>query len=283
MTILNRELDKLGLHCDTPQILQDKDGVTTARIVCGAQSYVLKCFEKAEYRREIDNYRLLQTLNVPTMQVIASTDAALLLEDIDRSPVWRLGVEGDMDDLRVAEALADWYRRLHEAGRAYVAAYGAGMYDEADYFTRENLALVREKTGTQNAAVWTVLERDFEAIDRKLQATPRTLTYNDFYYTNLIVARDYSAAMMFDYNMLGKGITYTDLRNVTCSLSKRAGEAFLSAYGGVDPQEAAMDAVVSPLVTLYMACQRESFPFWAEESLQAIQTPAFLKRIEALL
>ena len=283
MTNLQRELDKLNLRCDAPQVLQDKDGVTTARVTCDGASYVLKCFEKDEYRREIDNYRLLQSLQIPTMQVIASTDAALLLEDIDRSPVWRLGVEGDMDDLRVAEALAVWYRRLHEAGRAYVAAHGAGMYDEADYFTRENLALVRKKTGTQNAAVWTVLERDFDAIHHKLQATHRTLTYNDFYYTNLIVARNRSAAMMFDYNMLGKGIAYTDLHNVTWSLSDRAGEAFLSAYGGFDPQEAALDAVVSHMVTLYMACQRESFPSWARESLQTIQTPPFLQRIEALL
>ena len=36
----------------------------------------------------------------------------------------------------------------------------------------------------------------------------RTLTYNDFYYTNMMVAKDKSSALMFDYNLLGKGYVY---------------------------------------------------------------------------
>ena len=100
----------------------------------------------------------------------------------------------------------------------------------------------------------------------------KTLTYNDFYYTNMVVARDGSAAFMFDYNLLGKGMVVSDLRNVTYSLSPAAKDAFLAAYGPFDPLEEMLDDVVSPVVTLWLACQRQSFPNWAVDALQEVET-----------
>lgn len=87
MNIIDKELNKLSIACDNFSILQDKDGITVARIVSGEKSYVVKCFQKDEHKREMGNYRLLESLGVPTIRVIASTDSALLLEDIDCSPV----------------------------------------------------------------------------------------------------------------------------------------------------------------------------------------------------
>ena len=39
------ELNKLGIACESTSILQDKDGVTVARITSGEKSYVIKCFQ----------------------------------------------------------------------------------------------------------------------------------------------------------------------------------------------------------------------------------------------
>lgn len=111
--------------------------------------------------------------------------------------------------------------------------------------------------------------------------TRRTLTYNDFYYTNMMVAKDKSSALMFDYNLLGKGYVYTDLRNVMSSLSAEAGNAFLEEYGGYDSAEAALDGVVSVVVALYQTCQRETFPSWARCLLQEIDA-TFPGKIECL-
>ena len=83
MNIIDKELNKLSIAYDNFSILQDKDGITVARIVSGEKSYVVKCFQKDEHKREMGNYRLLESLGVPTIRVIASTDSALLLEDID--------------------------------------------------------------------------------------------------------------------------------------------------------------------------------------------------------
>lgn len=234
MNIIDKELNKLSIACDNFSILQDKDGITVARIVSGEKSYVVKCFQKDEHKREMGNYRLLESIGVPTIRVIASTDSALLLEDIDCSPVYRLGIEEDMSDPAVVRRIAEWYKQLHSQGYGYVCQNGESMYDEADFFTLENIASIKDKTETQDAPAWGLLEQNYAAISDLLRKARRTITYNDFYYTNMVVAKDNSSALMFDYNLLGKGYAYTDVRNVLSSLSEEAGKAFLKEYGKFD-------------------------------------------------
>lgn len=275
------ELNKMDIAWDGLNLLQDKDGITVARITSDGQSFVLKCFQNEGFRREISNYRRLSSLQIPTIKVIASTDSAILLEDLDRSPIFRPGIREDMSDPEVAGRIAAWYRLLHSRGYNYVAQHGADLYDEANYFTLENIAHIKEKTGTHSASAWSLLEGNFDAISAMLHDTRKTLTYNDFYYTNMAVARDKSAALMFDYNLLGKGYAYSDLRNVISSLSGDAKAAFLTEYGDFDAREAALDDVVSVVVTLYLACQREQFPIWAQDLLDEMDT-TFIEKIEYL-
>ena len=281
MSIIHDELNKLGIVCDSFSILQDKDGVTVARIVSDEKSYVVKCFQKDEHKREMKNYRLLASLGIPTIQVIAFTDSALLLEDIDCSSTHRLGIEEDMSDLVVARRIAVWYKQLHSQGYGYVCQHGESMYDEADFFTLENIVSIKEKIGTQDAPAWLLLEQNYSAINVLLRKARRTITYNDFYYTNMVVAKDKSSALMFDYNLLGKGYAYTDVRNVLSSLSEEAGKVYLDEYGKFDPAEKALDDVVSVVVTLYLACQRDEFPWWAQALIDEIDT-TIIEKIEFL-
>ena len=282
MDIVQDALEKMGVPWEEVSVLQDKDGVVVARVVSQAHSFVIKCFRGEDFRREIANYRMLAGLDVPTLPVAAATDSAILLEDIASSPLFRLGREHDMDDPAVAKGLARWYRRLHQRGYAYTALHGAEMYDESDFFTLENIRRIQEKTGTQGEADWRLLDVHFDAICRALRRVRRTITYNDFYYTNMIVAKDLSSAFMFDYNLMGKGYAYADVRNVTSVLSTHSKEAFLTEYGPWDALEAAVDAVVSPVVTLYLACQRQPFPSWAASSLEALRTD-FCADVERLV
>lgn len=281
MGVIQDELHKLGITYHDFSILQDKDGVIVARVVSGKCSYVVKCFQNNEYKREMENYRLLAALGVPTIQVVSSTESALLLEDIEYSPVYRIGVREDMFDLQVACRIAGWYKQLHNQGYAYIRQQGNSMYDEADFFTVDHIACIKEKTGTQDAPAWRLLESHYDAISDLLFRTRRTLTYNDFYYTNMVVARDKSSALMLDYNLLGKGYAYSDVRNVLSSLSEEAGNAFLDAYGEFDPIEKALDDVVSVVVTLFLACQHDKFPGWATRLIDEINTN-FIFKIECL-
>ena len=276
------QLARMGVHADRVEILREKDGVIVARVHDGVHSCVFKGFVHSDFRREITHYCMLAALGMPTLRMLAYTDASLLLEDVEASEQWRLGVEADMDDPDVAAALAAWYRRLHAAGYDYVARHGEGLYDENDVITCENLAAIRQRTDTAHLRAWAVIDENMDALLARIHAARRTLTYNDFYYTNLVVARDGGAAMMFDYNLLGKGYAYADVRNVCSSLSARAGEAFLQAYGGIDTQEKRIDQVASVLTTLHFACRRAEMPDWAQESLVCLHGD-LAQRVERLL
>ena len=89
---------------------------------------------------------------------------------------------------------------------------------------------------------------------------------------------------MFDYNLLGKGIAYGDIRNVTGSLSREAAEAFLEEYGDhISGEEKRADAFIAPLVTLHAACEQELFPSWAEGALKELKNGSILRSLEDLL
>ncbi|MBQ6931657.1 MAG: hypothetical protein IJN38_05945 [Clostridia bacterium] len=266
---IKQELQKLNIPYSTIDIIQNKDGVIVARVRSNEKSYIIKCFQNEEYKREINNYKLLNSLNIPTVNVIGFTDLAIFMEDISQSDTLRLGTKDDLNDVVIARRIAEWYKLLHTNSMDFTEKHS---YDETDFITRDNIEIIKEKTGTQSLPVWKLVEDNFDIIVSRIKSLPRVLTYNDFYYTNLIVAKDKSSAFMFDYNLLGKGYVYSDIRNVCSSLSQKAQKAFAEAYGGFDKSEIIVDDVASVLVTLYHACQRTAFPSWAEYAVEELKT-----------
>ena len=278
-----RRLEEVRIPADTVEPIREKDGIALYRICSTGARYVVKCFAREADRREIANYGRLAALGIPTIDVIASTADMIVLEDLAYSETYRPGVAADLDDSTVAARLAGWYRLLHDRGRAYVRRFGQSMYDEADAITREGILAAAQKTGTWDAPVWRVLLDRLDDVLLQIRAVERTLAYNDFYYTNLAVARDGSEALMFDYNFLGKGYVLADLRNVTSSLSSEAAAAFLAAYGAYDAAEERVDAVAAPLTTLIFAARRDPLPLWAGESAGRVRSGALLRAVYDLL
>ena len=253
-----------------------KEGVSTWRVVLappGATrhpprerrglSFVIKHFAKPENRREIENYRILQSLGIPTPRIIAQTRKTLLLEDLASGP-YRLGVKEDMDDPAIARLVAAWYRQLHDKGREYAQSHD--LYDESDLFiTPANLALIGRKTGAESLPIWPLLTEKLPRIREMALSLPRTLTYNDFHNNNLAVAKNGSRALMFDYDELGKGYVYGDIRNIGYNMGGAAKAAFLAAYGPYDESEIAVDKIASVLAALGHVCLwKEKFPSWME-------------------
>ena len=159
-----------------------------------------------------------------------------------------------------AGAIAKWYRTLHIKGREYLSGKEnplggvRSMYDESDAITPENMRRVARETGSADDALWKV------------------------------IAENGKSALMFDYNLLGKGIAYGDVRNVTCSLSQKAAEIFMREYGEDIPMEQKKaDAFIAPLVTLHAACEQELFPSWAEGALKELKNGSILRSLEDLL
>jgi len=276
---ITEQLEIMSVAYDTISEIRNKDGVLVCRMTYGDKSFVLKYFEKVEYRREIEIYRILRSLEIPTIQLIAQTDSALLMEDVEQSSVWRLSTAKDLEDPEIAVQIAAWYKKLHEKGRAFVASYGGALYDENDALTLDNIEFIKAKTVTDDNPVWDMLAEKFPIINERLEQAERTLTYNDFYYTNLIVAKDKFAAFMFDYNMLGKGYVYSDIRNVCSSLGETAKAAFLSAYGDYKMEEVILDDVANVIVSLYFACTKDVLPMWAQALVDEIKSGKFAKAV----
>ena len=68
------ELTEMNIDYKSINILQEKDGVIVARINCENKSFVMKLFQRREFRREIGNYKILSSLNIPTLNFISATD-----------------------------------------------------------------------------------------------------------------------------------------------------------------------------------------------------------------
>jgi len=275
-------LEKMQIKYTDIQQIRDKDGISLHRVICENSVYILKYFDNKEYRREIQNYEILKSLNIPTIRIIANTDVCLLMEDIESSNFYRLGIKADLSDADVAVEIAKWYKLLHNKGSAFISLNGDSFYDENDVITPENIALIKTKTKTESNSVWLDIDNNIDAIHSLIKKTKRTLTYNDFYYTNFIVAKDKSSAYMFDYNLLGKGYAYADIRNVCSSLGVEAKNSFLREYGYYDRTEVIIDDVASVIVNLYFACLQETFPKWAEGSLNELNN-GFAKKVKTLL
>lgn len=280
--VLN-ELNELNLsNYDSIQLIREKDGIYVYRIFINNQHYVLKCIKKEEYRREINNYLILQSLGIKTIKLICYTNASLLMEDITYSNKYRLGIIEDLDNVQIITNLAHWYRQLHALGIDYVDKHGSKMYMESDYFTLENIELVRKGTKTEDNIVWDLIKKHFNDLLELINKSIKTLNYNDFYYTNLIVAKDYSEAFMFDYNLLGKGYISSDLKNVTVKLNDHLKQIFLDTYGDYNHQEMLMNEIVGTVVALYFACIRPLFPEWGYEVLDDVTSGKLLDTLHKL-
>lgn len=274
------EFASLGIKTDSIEEIREKDGIAVLRIKSGKNSFVFKYFENEEFRREIGIYTILNSLGIETIKVYASTKKSILMEDIAASKNLRLGKEEDMSDPCVAKVLAKWYKTLHLAGYEYIEKHKRDFYSENALITKENLALIKTKTG--ELPIWEKIEDNFDRIKSAVESLRETFNYNDFYYTNLIVAKDKSKAFMFDYNLFGKGPASSDVSNVCWSLSEEAGTAFLEEYGEIDERETIIEDVATVLSSLVFACRRKEFPDWGKELIEQLQN-GFEEKLNKLL
>ena len=154
---IKNQLQQMNIIYDEITKIRSKDGVHLYRVKFNNNSYVLKYFEKIEFRREIKNYLILKSLNILTIPLIAHTDEAILMEDINDNGDMRLAMKDDMDDAHICSSLGKWYKSLHEKGKDYIRTRGDGMYMESDCITLPNIHMIKQKTNTANSPVWQVL------------------------------------------------------------------------------------------------------------------------------
>lgn len=294
MDIINQIQSELrsvtGKEATDFRLLRAKSGVSVYGCHYDGLPAVAKHFAHEEDRREVLNYRLLQAHGVPTIPTYALGESCMAMEDISQSEEWRLGTAEDMDDTQIARGLARWYFALHEAG-ADVPELDS-LYFEYDAVTRENIAVLARKL-PEASELFSLLLNRFDALRAFIEGPQCTLTYNDFHWTNFIVRRDKRAALMFDYNQLGRGYRYSDFRNLR-SLSDAAYRALTDEYerlhlekhgtgrAQAEREEAEIDAIAAPLFALMAAYRLKRFPDWAEEEKRAVLDGTLLDKAKRL-
>ena len=254
------------------------------RIGIERSSYILKISGDPGASREVRIYALLKELGVPTLCVIASTNNAILLEDLEVSKHHRLASEEDVGRGEVGAALAEWYRALHvgDSGLWKDRPSSSLLRREHDALTADSILELATRVRGPDRSGWTFLADNIDRIKNAAIGCGETLTHSDFHWTNLAISRGGNRirAVVFDYHLLGLGLRYSDYRNVTGSLGPEAAAAFRTAYGETDPMEKVLDDVMAPLCALIEAFRRRRLPAWAEGSLEIVATEEIHRRLD---
>ena len=275
------------------RLIRAKSGVYVYKCLYDGIPAVVKYLEKEDDRREILNYRILAQHGIPTIKTYALGKAAFVMEDISASEDWRLGIAEDLEDADVTKSLAHWYFTFHENGTA-VSELDT-LYFEYDSFKEENFNMLIKKFPEAKELFQFLLTHCTKL--RELIYKPSfTLAYNDFYWTNFVVRKDKKAAMMFDYNLLGKGYRYSDFRNVCWSMSDEAKAAFANEYNRMyvnkhgctraeaEKLEQRIDDVAGDLFLLVVAfTEHEHDPNWAKDAKNEAINGNLLSRTKQLL
>lgn len=273
------ELKKYGIIPSYCAPIRSKDGVHLYRIECKNQPMVIKIFDTPEQASEIKHYETLKSMHIQTLDLIDATDCSFLMPDLDAHPQYRLATADDLYDKKIIRALGAWYHALHHKSTTICKDT---YYSENHLLTKEALHKVIEKTNSQDASVWKDILENLDAIQQLIKMQTQTLTYNDFFWTNLVVHRNGHEAFMFDYNLLGAGFAYSDVRNVLVTLPEETKNIFLTQYGTLSNTEKRIDALTADLVNLVISSNKPVWPSWADESITALYDGSLQSAFERL-
>ena len=270
MEIIMNELKKYGIEEAQISCLSDKDGILVYQLASGGQHYVLKYFVKEDYQREIYYYQLLNKLAIKTINIYGHTDKSILMENINFNEDYRLANKEDLEVKEIIVSLADYYHELHDKGKVFLRGDEAvNLYSEFKSIDEESILFLKEASGYENEAFWKALPI-FLAKWLPYYESHKTLTYNDFFYGNLIISKNLREAFVFDYNLMGEGLAYFDISNVMSGLNEEMRAVFIKHYGYIANTETHINHVVSHMFALIRAYKRDSFPAWAIESKELL-------------
>ena len=266
----NSELENiLNAKIKRVETIREKDGVIVVRVYYGDMTCIVKYFENREYTREVNMYKLVNSLGIKTLKIYYFGDNFMIMEDLNKCKDYSLAVETDLQDLAVLKNLAVWYRELHTKGKTCDLS---NLYDENDVITIDN---IKSLGGLIDESSVKFLLNNYDNFIKLKNKLPYTLTYNDFACENLIVGKD--VAFMYDYNFVGKGTAYSDVQNVMSMLDDDKKQIFFDYYGRDNIQEIEVVAskILQTISSLIRASKRERFPRWAECLLSKVQSSEF--------
>lgn len=250
--------------------LSNKDDVIVLELIDMPNKPILKYFGNDEFRREIYYYSLFRNTSIQTINVLKFWEDAILLENMNNNSKCRLATQEDLLNKKIVVALAKWYKGLHNMGREVLKRENNGItYSEINLLNNDELNILKEKIAYKNENYWILLHEMIHKI-YPYYLRNQSITYNDFYFGNVIVSKDRNEAFMFDYNFVGKGLAYFDVANVLSGLDPKMHNVFLQAYGESNEFEKDINKVISPIIALIIAFKKDAFPYWAKVYLNRL-------------
>lgn len=262
-------------------LLSRRHGSRLYRLRFNRQSYMLKWQVEGD-TIEPRAYALFKELRVPTLTVHAQTEHAVLLEDLNESPLWDLAEERDTAYAKTGRVLADWYEHLHLAGRDLTADDPPDwLHWQWEALTPDVVRQLGQTLELPHNPLWEIAARHLPALKEAAEELPITLNHNNFHWSNVALSRQGSPrAVVFDYRLLGIGLAWSDCRNVCSGLGLPARAAFEEAYGHNNPRERLIDAALSPLADLHIALARSQFPPWARALVDEVESGRIRRAVE---
>jgi hypothetical protein len=258
-------------------ILRNRGTHLVCRVKCNQESYVLKWFNSPVGNKETQVYELLQNYGVETLQVYKRTENALLLEDLQYSAEWRLANDSDMGQAETGQAIANWYRVLHQAGRELLSDISQTheiLHPWVESIDEDSLLRAGNVFALQNAPGWGPVVASIERLKNKYLGYPQTFNYNDFAAENLAIScgpKDPLRVIVFDYDCFSTGVVFSDWRNVVYALDGDCKAEFKQTYGPISEDERLLDEPLAILYGLVIASQREKTPKWALPLIEAVK------------
>lgn len=287
MNFDNKELLNIGLmdlQIQNGQVIHEKHGNVLYRIKDDGKNYILKIFAQDNDTSEIDCYSLLKELNVPILEVMGFTDHLLYMEDILENPSLRLGEACDLEKEEVGRAIAVWYKTLHSKGKEFLKKNNNPIFlkREVEMINSEILEQLGKRFKVLDNKGWKLAIDNINELKNLGKDIEETILYNDFNWTNLCIEINndkITGAFMFDYHLMSRGLAYSDVRNVLWMLEGRAKEAFIKEYGQINNKEKEIDEIISTIITLIGAAEREIFPSWGQDVIMEIESGEFEKKL----
>jgi hypothetical protein len=141
-------------------------------------SFILKWFSPAAKSIEPGIYRLLAQAHIPTLPAYENTGTALVLEDLQSSPKWRLAEPADMGRPTTGHALAAWYRSLHQASCAALKDHAGRKLGSS--WVGDNVTAGKSWCRIQAGRAGMGAAISASALKAKYLELPQAFNYHDF-------------------------------------------------------------------------------------------------------
>lgn len=282
---IKQELEKYYIYDSNIlnlSVLSDKDNILVIKFTHEGKNYVFKYFKDDFQKREVENYNLLKKLGITTVKIYGMHSNSILMEDLTSNENTRLAAISDLKDEPIVRSLAKWYLKLHTSGKEYVNNNEIKtMYCELDSLSYQRIEYIREKSNYDDEEFWELFYKNFNNI-KKMYMDKVTITYNDFFYGNMGIVNN-NDVIMFDFNLMGIGLAYFDIKNVTYGFSDILYDIFMEEYGSYDKEEELLYDVLSPIISLDVAYRKNEFPKWGVDSLEELTSGKTKEKLKELI